>query len=464
MPRWPGRLLTGGITCCTLVPISSIPFEVVCLIGMNDDTFPRARRSLSFDRMAQDVHRGDRSRRDDDRYLFLEALLSARRCLYISYVGRHIRENSILPPSLLVSELLDTIARGCYPSDQPLGDVRMRVVIDHPLQPFSRRYFTQDTTLFSYATDLCEAGRRAGRGRTRPAPLVTNGLPEPGDAWQTVEVRDLLAFFRHPVRCFLQRRLGIYLEAAEGSLETREPFTLAPLSRYQLLQEVLQHHLAGESPDRILSLVRAAGFLPQGQVGVTLFEREWPAVEAFAARLAPFLAAHPPVTVEVDLRVGDRSVIGQLDHVRPQGLLGYCLGKTRGRHYLEMWIRHLVLNCLAPEGIECTSQWLAEDAAFTLPPLRDAQTYLQHLLAWYWQGLHQPLHLYPESALAYAQAFRQPEGDPLAAARQTWESSDHHHGEDDDAYYQLAFREHDPLDHEFTQATEAVFGTLLAFV
>src|SRR5690606_21082631 len=118
---WPGRFLTGGITFCTLVPMRSVPFEVVCLIGMNDEAFPRAHRPLSFDRMAQDVRRGDRSRRDDDRYLFLEALLSARRCLYIylfleallsarrclyiSYVGRHIRENSVIPPSVLVSEL-----------------------------------------------------------------------------------------------------------------------------------------------------------------------------------------------------------------------------------------------------------------------------------------------------------------------------------------------------------------------
>jgi exodeoxyribonuclease V gamma subunit len=464
MPRWPGRFLTGGITCCAFVPMRIIPFEVVCLIGMNDDAFPCARHSLSFDRMAQDVRRGDRSRRNDDRYLFLEALLSARRCLSISYVGRHIRENSLIPPSVLVSELLDTIARGFYPADQPTGDVRKQVVIEHPLQPFSRRYFTQDTRLFSYAADLCEAGWLAGRGQTRPAPLVTSGLPEPGEAWLSIELPQLLAFFRHPVRSFLQRRLGIYLEAAEGLLESHEPFTLEPLSRYQLLQEVLQRHLAGEPPDRILSLVRAAGFLPHGQVGVTLFEREWPAVEAFAARLAPLLAAHPPVAVEVDLHVGDRQVIGHLDNVRPQGLLGYRLGKTRGRHYLEVWIRHLVLNCLAPEGVACTSHWLAEDTAFTVPPLRDAETSLQHLLACYWQGLRQPLHLYPESALAYAQASRQPERDPLAAARRTWETSDHHHGEGDDAYYRLAFREHDPLDHEFTQMTEAVFGPLLACV
>jgi exodeoxyribonuclease V gamma subunit len=464
MPRWPGRFLTGGITFCALVPMRSIPFEVVCLIGMHDEAFPRTPRALSFDLMAQAFRRGDRSRRHDDRYLFLEALLSARRYFYVSYVGRHIRENSIIPPSVLVSELLDTVDRGFYLAEQPTGDVRKHVVIEHPLQPFSRRYFTGDPKLFSFAADLCEAGRMAGRGQTRPAPLVTSGLPEPGEAGQSVEVRELLAFFRHPVRYFLQRRLGIYLDEAEGLLATREPFTLEPLLRYQLLQEVLQRHLTGEPPDRILSLVRAAGLLPHGQVGVTLFEREWPAVEAFVTRLEPFLAANPPVTVEVDLPVGDRHVIGHLDHVRPQGLLGYRLGKTRGRHYLEVWLRHLMLNCLAPEGVACTSHWLAEDIAFTLPPLGDAQTSLQHLLTWYWQGLCQPLHFYPESALAYAQASRQQGRDPLAAARQTWESSDHHRGEDADAYYQLTFRENDPLDHEFTQVSEAVFGPLLAVV
>jgi exonuclease V gamma subunit len=96
--------------------LTYVPETSLCLIGMNNDAFPLARHSLRLDRMAQDVRRGDRSRRDDDRYLFREALLSARRCLYIGYVGRHIRDNSVIPPSVLVSELLDTIARGCYPA------------------------------------------------------------------------------------------------------------------------------------------------------------------------------------------------------------------------------------------------------------------------------------------------------------------------------------------------------------
>jgi exonuclease V gamma subunit len=96
--------------------LTNVPESSPCLVGMNDDTFPRARHSLSFAHIAQDVRRGDRSRREDDCYLIREALLSARRCLYTCYVGRHSRDNRIIPPSVRVSELLVTITRGFYPA------------------------------------------------------------------------------------------------------------------------------------------------------------------------------------------------------------------------------------------------------------------------------------------------------------------------------------------------------------
>jgi exonuclease V gamma subunit len=96
--------------------LTSVPETSPCRVGMNDGTFLHARHPLSFARIAQDVRRGDRSRRDEDCYLFREALLSARRCRCIRHAGRYIRNNSAIPPSVLVSELLDTITRGFYPA------------------------------------------------------------------------------------------------------------------------------------------------------------------------------------------------------------------------------------------------------------------------------------------------------------------------------------------------------------
>ena len=108
----------------------SIPFKVVCLLGMNDADFPRPDRPVSFDGISKAPRRGDRSRRLDDRYLFLEALTAATEVFYISYVGRGIRDNQEKPPSVLVTEFLDYLQRGF---DRELVTI-------HPLQPFSKDY------------------------------------------------------------------------------------------------------------------------------------------------------------------------------------------------------------------------------------------------------------------------------------------------------------------------------------
>jgi exodeoxyribonuclease V gamma subunit len=121
-----------------------------------------------------------RSQRNDDCCPFRKALLSARPCLYLCYVGRHSRDNRIIPPSVPVSELLDTIAHGFYPARTRRTMPRC-VVIDHPLHPLSCRHFRQAMTLYNDAVDLCEGGRMADHGLTFPTPLGISGLPVAGE-------------------------------------------------------------------------------------------------------------------------------------------------------------------------------------------------------------------------------------------------------------------------------------------
>ncbi|HSC80869.1 MAG TPA: exodeoxyribonuclease V subunit gamma, partial [Chitinolyticbacter sp.] len=133
------RFLAGAVNCCTLMPMRAIPFKVVCLLGMNDGDYPRIQPPLDFDLMARDYRPGDRSRRDDDRYLLLEALLSARDALYISWVGRSARDNSERAASVLVGQLRDHLASGW--THAAGHDLLAALTTEHPLQPFSPRYF-----------------------------------------------------------------------------------------------------------------------------------------------------------------------------------------------------------------------------------------------------------------------------------------------------------------------------------
>ncbi|MEG2630558.1 MAG: exodeoxyribonuclease V subunit gamma, partial [Comamonas sp.] len=144
-PSVDSRFRAGGVTFCTLMPMRAIPFEVVCLLGMNDGDYPRRATRSDFDLMALpgQLRPGDRARRDDDRQLMLEALLSARRMLYISWAGRSVRDNSEQPPSVLVSQLRDYLAAGWVGEG---GDLLAQRTFHHPLQPFSRSYFSPDST------------------------------------------------------------------------------------------------------------------------------------------------------------------------------------------------------------------------------------------------------------------------------------------------------------------------------
>ena len=148
MPSLNQRFRAGGVTFCTLMPMRAIPFEVVCLLGMNDGDYPRRSLRSDFDLMALPGHLrpGDRSRRHDDRQLMLEALLSARRRLVVSWTGHSVRDNTEQPPSVLVSQLRDYIAAVWGPQA-----VAERTTA-HPLQPFSRRYF-EGGSLHTYARE-----------------------------------------------------------------------------------------------------------------------------------------------------------------------------------------------------------------------------------------------------------------------------------------------------------------------
>ena len=268
--RFGSGFITGGVTFCALKPMRSIPFKVIALIGMNDGAFPRTDRHLSFDLMAQKPRLGDRSLRADDRYLFLETLLSARERLHISYVGQSIRDNSEAPPSVLVSELLDYVAQAYELPGQDV--VKDHVLVRHRLQAFSPAYFTaQDERLFSYSAENCRASLCGRTARALPASFLDVPLSEPDAELRTVDAGALAEFFCNPARWLVTRRLGLRFEEQDEALEEVEPFAVAPLDGYAMRQDLVDMALKGTSLEDALQLKKASGLLPLGEAGAAQF-------------------------------------------------------------------------------------------------------------------------------------------------------------------------------------------------
>lgn len=445
--------LSGRVTFCAMLPMRSIPMKVVALLGMNDGSFPRQNRSPGFDIIAASPRPGDRSLRDEDRYLFLEAILSARQRLYISYTGLSIRDNSVIPPSVLVSELLDYLDRGYSCGD---GALHEHICTGHRLQPFSEAYFNgTEKRLFSYSAENLTAARtllNAGDGRPR---FFAGPLSQPAASFRDVRISDLLAFFQNPSASILRRRLGITPEEKILPLADRENFDLDNLEAYDIKQELLTQAIAGKNGDELQPVIRACGLLPPGEQGSIMFRKlaEEAAVLADtvlqATGGAPFL---PPL--DVDLTIGSYRIYGRIGSMTPERMVRYRCARLSARDEVKLWIEHLVLNCAGAGAYPRKSILIMLDGTVSLRPVDESAGLLELLLNRYWQGLAIPLHFFPRSSLAFAKKGT------VAAAESEWNHIKY--PESGDECHKLCHGDVSPLDSSFEEIAAEVFGSYLA--
>lgn len=451
------RFMGHGVTFCGMVPMRSIPFKVVCLIGMNDASYPRQQPTQGFDLLSHDFRLGDRSRRDDDRYLFLEALMSCQQHLYISYVGASIHDNASIPPSVLVSDLRDVLNQAYC--DQAGEDIWPQLLTHHPLQAFSRRYFDgSDTQLFSFSQAQCPSSEISDT-----VEWFAQQLPEADDSWRQISLRLLAQFFKHPTRYLLRERLGMYLDMTEQALDNREPFTIDGLQAWQLRQQLLSAKLTTQPMAASFELTQATGVLPQGILGHQLFDAESDKVDQFVEKLEPELPKITLPALSFDLKLDQFELSGQLEPISEQGLFQYRMAKTKGHDILSSWLNHLVLNCIRPESITLSTTLITEDKAFEFLPVENAETHLTKLLHFYWQGLHQPIPLFSETSYAFAKTIlNKTKASAETAMLNAWQGGQYSSAESDDVYHQQLYANISPLNDEFKALSLAIYEPIQA--
>ncbi|HEC58068.1 MAG TPA: exodeoxyribonuclease V subunit gamma [Methylophaga sp.] len=456
------RFMGHGVTFCGMVPMRSIPFKVVCLIGMNDDSYPRRQPTQGFDLLSHDFRVGDRSRRDDDRYLFLEALMSCQSYLYLSYVGRSIRDNATIPPSVLVSDLRDVLNQ-TY-TDERGEELWPQLLTQHPLQAFNQRYYDgQNEQLFSFAQAQCPINDSNEIPENKT--WFEHALPQADDSWRQVSLSQLINFFRHPARYLLRERLGMRLEMTDDQLDIREPFELDGLQAWSLRQQLLSAKLNPDAATNMLDLVQASGVLPQGIMGEKIFDSQVEKVDEFADKLLPLYPTDLLPAIPFELQLNDFVLSGQLgesSQLHYGGLFHYRMAKTKGHDLLTMWINHLVLNAVQPTNIGRQSTLITENNDYQFSPVENAHAILQQLIELYWQGIHQPLPLFSNTSYAFAKTtLNNTKASPEAAALSAWLGGQYSSAEADDVYYQQLYKE-SPLNEAFLTLALAIYEPIHA--
>jgi len=488
--------LLGGVTFCGLVPQRSIPFRVVCLLGMNEGEFPRPGNDAGLNKIIAHPRRGDRDTRSEDRYLFLEAMMSARDVLHISYVGEGVRDGKPRNPAAPLAELLQFLDEQHGVADDEKVDRPWR--IHHPLQPFDARYYVRDADgqsphdarLFSYDRAFLAAPAATTRAPTfltpsdRPArvagiPPVTNG---------EIALHALKRYWRDPVKDALLHQHGISLEALESAIwPDREPLETG-VSRLQRVDRQLMFEAltAGKSklPEQPPAWLDKSGMLAGGAIGIEAYGQLKASVQNMLALVQPLFdqgVAHS-ATQAIDVNLGEGlRLVGTVDrvfHAANGGLMLFdakLKGSTGIREFLAFYIEWAALRVAGIQNLHGVLCEYTSKNQVVSPALLDAITSqsidqlragLQRLVEASQADGQTPVLLFPRTALAYA--INPPES-RIFKAIQAWEGDGYNRvGERDYApgYAALMGRGLDLFDEQssaytsFMAATELVCDVL----
>ena len=439
-PELQRHFLGGGVTFCTLLPMRAVPYPMICLLGMNEEDYPRRHPRPDFDLMALPglSRPGDRSRRDDDHYLMLEALMAARQTLYISWTGRDPRNNTARQPALMISQLRDAI-RQAWPEPVPAENVQAsgdaadpeknrllrRITRVHPLQAFSPRYQEEPEKYPTWAREWF------------PDPEVPPSLPSlkilPEPANSQHSLRDLQIFFRCPARAFYQQRLETFFWEEDPGAEDDEIFVLNGLDHYVLLNAVLEtvtspesienrvenrSEKPAESPalvDHKIAAQLRAGDYSFGILGLRQAEALRSTAEPMLAVWQQWMQTWQPDRrrhrlqhANAHLSLEDWLPPLYCNAAHEQAFL-ICRAsrlldnkqQIQADKVAELWIQQLLA---AAQGLPCKALLLGRDAVIrSAEPIEAAADILEELMGIWAEGLLQPLPVTLKTAVAALQ-------------------------------------------------------------
>jgi len=376
-----GNFASGGITFCSLIPMRSIPFKIVALLGLDFDKFPRKEIPINFNLIQQERKRGDRNIKENDKHLFLETILSAQEHLYISYIGKNTKDNSLLPPSAIVDELINYIATGITGLED--SEIHKQLVVQHPLHNFS----PQPQGIFNYLSANQKHGIK---------PITVQPNVQESTLLEEISINELIKFFKNPFEHYHNQSLKIYYRDDDILLRETEYFELDKLQEWQIKQDFL--FLKDEELPQYIRKGVKKGKLPLKNISEILLSELFQNMKPVKKLVQASINKHEERILSIHLEIGNIVITGKLDKVFAERMILVNFSKNKSKTLLEAYIKYLVAIA---SGLELDSYLIAshEECIYILNRYeysqKAAKEKLAELLQCYQRGCEKPLIFYP---------------------------------------------------------------------
>jgi exodeoxyribonuclease V gamma subunit len=427
-----------GITFSTMVPVRSIPFRIIAMIGLNEGTFPRKVTAPDYDLMVQYPKPTDRNRRNEDRNLFLESILAAGEIHYCSYEGQSIIDNETIPPSPIVSDWVDYLSTISGLSSE-------EIIKKEALSSFSPSSFK---TGKNYSKLSAEAVQNILDSDHKNEGLkFENSLPD-GESLQSLDLRDLISFYSNPIRTLVRSRFGSYLRDID---EERDEFNLSHLDKHLLFEKVFGWVINHKSDEQVRKLILNSGLVPAGWPGehqvVSIIESVKVAIEQIKShRFDPAFNR-----LEISCILSGTEIQGSIQSYSSTGLLDLSFSKMSGKNVIQTWIKHLLIS--VADSVYSDSYLICEPKKgdpklIHFKKVNDPESILKNLITFFEAGLKKPLLFFPKTLFTYENLVEEDANKAWKDAKREFEGDD----------FGKSYPERDDLNISFLLGEGVEFG------
>jgi exodeoxyribonuclease V gamma subunit len=328
-----GRFITGRVTFSSMIPMRSIPFKTVALLGVDRDKFPRRETRLGFNLIDAEKRRSDRNVRDNDKYLFLESILSAENSLYLSYIGQNSQDGTSIQPSIVIDELINYISRK---SDLDYKVLKSILVETSPLHAFIASENTQNRSLPYSSAVLPYTGLEVNKTRTL--------APET----RQIELENVLRFFQDPFKFHYNKVLAIYLDEKDESIKDSELFELDTLQNYWLKEQVLSENF-DEEP--FIDRYEKSGLLPLKTMAKVPVARQLQELSKLKSQRLELIGHNPETLIPFDLNLEGTILVGEIKNVYDKSIVVHHFGSehSKEKKKIRLCMLSLVVDILELE-------------------------------------------------------------------------------------------------------------------
>ncbi|XBC44247.1 MAG: exodeoxyribonuclease V subunit gamma [Buchnera aphidicola (Schlechtendalia peitan)] len=435
---------SGKVTFCNGFKLRSIPFKVICILGMHEKFVIQKTSTSNLSLMYQYPRICDPHRPNKYKYLFLETLLSTKKFLLISYYKNSEHTNSIHEQSLIINQLFLYISKNFYISKkynnkckcQNINKLLLHIYYFHTNELYSTKNFYHNYKFHSFSQTwfkISQLTRTYKNNFEKPLPKIQ---------YKHINMFNLISFWKNPIRYFFNQRLHVKLNLITTNNLYQEDYFIKAIDRYWINVDILNFLLYRKSIKKLFLYYKYKGIIPSGNIGKIYWNNQLSLITPLYEKIN--LQKKKLRNKKFCIQTGIHFLYGLLKNINTTGLLRWTPSIIKNTDIISLWLEHLVYCCIYNTGDSIMFGLKNTNLTFHRLKKNQASHLLNKYVSGYIEGMTKPI-LLTNTGINWINYIYDKNNKNISTKKQhiqkaksimlqTWEGNNWKKGEKDDLY------------------------------